>query len=65
MDPPTAERRGTTGAGDNQAGPGNGSREGEESTRVDSASQCGNRTGQGPGGHGDLEGGRNMAAKLS
>lgn len=65
MDPPTAERRGTTGAGDNQAGPGNGSREGEESTRVDSASQWGNRTGQGPGGHGDLEGGRNMAAKLS
>ena len=65
MDPPTAEGRGTTGAGDNQAGPGNGSREGEESTRVDSASQQGNRTGQGPGGHGDLEGGRNMAVKLS
>lgn len=34
MDLPTAEGRGTTGAGDNQAGPGNRSREGEESTRV-------------------------------
>jgi len=65
MDLPTAEGRGTTGAGDNQAGPGNRSREGEESTRVDSASQQGNRTGQGPGGHGDLECGINMAAKLS
>lgn len=65
MDPPTAEGRGTTGAGDNQAGPGNGSREGEESTGVDSASQRGNTTGQGPGGHGDLECGINMAVKLS